>query len=50
MPSFNLESVSYKKKLIMIGVDEAGRGSWAGPLVAASCCIDFKQHDKLSQI
>ena len=48
MPSFNLESVSYKKNLIMIGVDEAGRGSWAGPLVAASCCIDFKQHDKLS--
>ena len=48
MPSFNLESVSFKKKLIMIGVDEAGRGSWAGPLVAASCWIDFQQHEKLS--
>ena len=32
----------------MIGVDEAGRGSWAGPIVAASCCIDFKKHDELS--
>ena len=30
----------------MIGVDEAGRGSWAGPLVAASCWIDF-QHRHL---
>jgi len=48
MPSFNLESVSYKNNLIMIGVDEAGRGSWAGPIVAASCCIDFKKHDELS--
>ena len=48
MPSFNLESVSFKKNLIMIGVDEAGRGSWAGPLVAASCWIDFQQHEKLS--
>ena len=48
MPSFNLESVSFKKKLIMIGVDEAGRGSWAGPIVAASCWIDFQQHEKLS--
>ena len=32
----------------MIGVDEAGRGSWAGPIVAASCWIDFQQHEKLS--
>ena len=48
MPSFNLESVSFKKNLIMIGVDEAGRGSWAGPIVAASCWIDFQQHHKLT--
>jgi ribonuclease HIII len=41
MPSFTLESASSRKNLIMIGVDEAGRGSWAGPLVAASCWIDF---------
>ena len=49
MPIFYLESVSFKKNLIMIGVDEAGRGSWAGPLVAASCWIDFQQNDKLSE-
>ena len=48
MPSFYLESFSFKKNLIMIGVDEAGRGSWAGPLVAASCWIDFQHHQKLS--
>ena len=48
MPSFNLENVSFEKNLIMIGVDEAGRGSWAGPIVAASCWIDFQQHKKLS--
>ena len=27
----------------MIGVDEAGRGSWAGPLVATACWIDFSK-------
>ena len=48
MPSFNLENVSFEKNLIMIGVDEVGRGSWAGPIVAASCWIDFQQHEKLS--
>ena len=48
MPSFNLENNYFKKNFIMIGIDEAGRGSWAGPLVAASCWIDFQQHEKLS--
>ena len=47
MPSFTLESASSRKNLIMIGVDEAGRGSWAGPLVAASCWIDFQHHHLL---
>ena len=28
----------------MIGVDEAGRGSWAGPLVSTACWIDFTKH------
>ena len=45
MPSFNLENDYFKKNFIMIGIDEAGRGSWAGPLVAASCWIDFQQHE-----
>ncbi|MFA6528851.1 MAG: ribonuclease HII [Candidatus Gracilibacteria bacterium] len=25
--------------MIIVGVDEAGRGPWAGPLVAAVCCL-----------
>jgi ribonuclease HII len=32
----------------MIGVDESGRGSWAGPLVAASCWIDFQHRHLLN--
>ena len=48
MPSFTLESASSRKNLIMIGVDEAGRGSWAGPLVAASCWIDFQHRHLLN--
>ena len=48
MPSFNLENDNFKKNSTMIGIDEAGRGSWAGPLVAASCWIDLKKHEKLS--
>ena len=31
----------------MIGVDEVGRGSWAGPLVAAACWIDFSNYKLL---
>lgn len=31
----------------MIGVDEAGRGSWAGPLVATACWIDFNNYKLL---
>ena len=34
MANFDLENKSSINKIIMIGVDEAGRGSWAGPLVA----------------
>ena len=48
MPSFTLESASSRENLIMIGVDEAGRGSWAGPLVAASCWIDFQHRHLLN--
>ncbi len=31
----------------MIGVDEAGRGSWAGPLVATACWFDFNKYKSL---
>ena len=44
MISFNLERELYNKNKIMIGVDEAGRGSWAGPLVSTACWFDFTKY------
>ena len=29
---------------VIIGVDEAGRGSWAGPLVSTACWFDFTKY------
>ena len=31
----------------MIGVDEAGRGSWAGPLISTACWFDFTKYKSL---
>ena len=47
MISFDIERDLYNKNIIMIGVDEAGRGSWAGPLVATACWIDFCKYKSL---
>jgi len=47
MISFNLERELYNKNKIMIGVDEAGRGSWAGPLVSTACWFDFTKYKSL---
>ena len=44
MANFDLERNSSNSNIIMDGVDEAGRGSWAGPLVATASWLDFKQH------
>ena len=44
MANFDLERKSSSNNIIMIGVDEAGRGSWAGPLVATASWIDFKDY------
>ena len=44
MISFDIERDLYKKDIIMIGVDEAGRGSWAGPLVSTACWFDFTKY------
>ena len=38
MPSFEIEN-NYKGKIIA-GIDEAGRGPWAGPVVAAAVIIN----------
>ena len=47
MISFDIERDLYKKNIIMIGVDEAGRGSWAGPLVSTACWLDFTKYKSL---
>lgn len=39
-PALNWEQRAWREgKLLVAGVDEAGRGAWAGPLVAASVII-----------
>ena len=47
MANFDIESACHNNNIKMIGVDEAGRGSWAGPLVATACWIDFNNHKLL---
>ena len=47
MISFDIERDLHKKNIIMIGVDEAGRGSWAGPLVSTACWFDFTKYKSL---
>ena len=40
MPDFSFESLAFTQGLIPCGVDEAGRGPWAGPVVAAAVVLD----------
>ena len=47
MASFDLERQLLTKNILMIGVDEVGRGAWAGPLVATATWIDFKEYQFL---
>ena len=47
MISFDIERDLYNKDIIMIGVDEAGRGSWAGPLVSTACWFEFTKYKSL---
>ena len=47
MINFDIEKDLYNKNIIMIGVDEAGRGSWAGPLVSTACWFDFTKYETL---
>ena len=44
MANFDLERKSFKANMIMVGVDEAGRGSWDGPLIATASWLDFKKY------
>ena len=47
MINYDIERDLYKRNIIMIGVDEAGRGSWAGPLVSTACWFDFTKYKSL---
>lgn len=38
------------KSFFLLGVDEAGRGSWAGPVVAAACALGKDVHYSFSPI
>jgi ribonuclease HII len=49
MADFNLEKENYNNSSYMIGVDEAGRGSWAGPIVSTACWIDFQNYESLPE-
>ncbi len=40
MPDFSFESSAIAQGLLPCGVDEAGRGPWAGPVVAAAVVLD----------
>lgn len=42
MPDLSLEQPFLEKNLIVAGVDEAGRGPWAGPVVAAAVILDSR--------
>ena len=48
MADFSLEKENFNTNNCMIGVDEVGRGSWAGPIVATACWIDFQNYKSLS--
>ncbi len=39
-PDFSFESCAFAEGLTPCGVDEAGRGPWAGPVVAAAVILD----------
>ena len=44
MPDFRLEDAASG---IAIGVDEAGRGPWAGPVSVAACWLDRSRPDQI---
>ncbi len=40
MPDFSIEDRHKDANAIICGVDEAGRGPWAGPVVAGAVVLD----------
>ena len=35
------KEIIVKKNCVVAGVDEAGRGAFAGPVIAAAVCLDY---------
>ena len=50
MPDFLIESFHSANDKIVVGIDEAGRGPWAGPVVAAAAYIKSPDIPFLSQL
>ena len=51
VPDFTLEAFARSKGFsIIAGVDEAGRGPWAGPVVAGAVVLNFKTLESLSHL
>ena len=49
-PTFDYEKELWKKKFLVIGVDEVGRGALAGPVGVGAVCIDPSQFSKISEL
>jgi ribonuclease HII len=46
MPNLSLERRFYKQGCVLVaGIDEAGRGAWAGPVVAAAVILPLERRD-----
>src|SRR5688500_4530662 len=44
MPDFGYEDEAVRDgKSVIVGIDEAGRGPWAGPVLAAAVVLDRKK-------
>jgi ribonuclease HII len=48
-PSFNLEKELLNKVDLVFGMDEVGRGSFAGPLVASAVCFEI-EHEWFNEL
>lgn len=50
LPSFFFEKPLWRKKYLVVGIDEVGRGALAGPLTVAGVCFENKDKEKLANI